>query len=491
MDASTTYLPGKNHAPQQLGRVLILGLGKSGKAAAQYCLALLGQRVQAVHIAGGEANDDSRAFAQAASEQGATVAFDTTTIDGTYDLGIVSPGIPQTSEFYQNAAAACTELISEVEFAWRECSSDARWIAITGTNGKTTTTALCAHLLQASGMRAMAVGNIGDTCLEAVAADSSDVYVAEVSSYQLASTIRFAPDVAVLMNITPDHLAWHGGFDAYVQAKAQVFANLATRPHGWAVLDATNDTVRAFVREMKAQGSSRGFSYVPMGTSEGIGCDMRQACGSEHAAFVRSDGMMVVALDEGEVELCPATSLQIPGAHNVGNALLAATAALCLGADVTSVSQGLQSFTSLAHRIEACGTVGGVRFYNDSKATNVDATLKAFAAFDPERPIVLLGGRDKNTELESLVAAAQQHAKAVVLYGESQQRFAQAFATADIPVYNADHMASALEVALDTAGEGDIVLLSPACASFDEFTSFEQRGDVFKELVTQYASRIE
>ena len=212
-------LADRKQAPVDLGRVLILGLGKSGKAVTSYCLNLLGTRVQALAIAAGTYSREADAWAAEARRQGATVLFDHEVIEGAYDLCIASPGISQFSDFYRSAEAACAEVISEVEFAWRESAKASRWVAVTGTNGKTTTTALTAHLLKEAGFAAAAVGNIGETCIDAVAAGATDIYVAETSSYQLASTKDFAPDVAIMLNITPDHLAWHRSHENYAEAK--------------------------------------------------------------------------------------------------------------------------------------------------------------------------------------------------------------------------------------------------------------------------------
>ena len=208
----TEFVSGKKHAPASIGDVLVLGLGKSGSIAARYCLGLLGSRVASVTVYAGASNEKARVQAAEFSQAGAQVLFDTEEVRGSFDLCIVSPGISEFSDFYLAAKAASREIISEVEFAWRESAADSVWVAITGTNGKTTTTALCAHILNECGFGASAVGNIGDTCLEAVAQGETQVYVAEVSSYQLASTVLFAPDAAVLLNITPDHVKWHHGF---------------------------------------------------------------------------------------------------------------------------------------------------------------------------------------------------------------------------------------------------------------------------------------
>ena len=492
-------IAGCKHAPESLGDVLVLGLGKSGRAMAEYCLGPAASRVSSLSIAVGADTQANRQQGEAYAARGARVlygedvpaAFAPTPAG--FSLCVASPGISEFGVFYASAKAVSAEVISEVEFAWRESAADSRWVAITGTNGKTTTTSLAAHLLAGCGMRAAAVGNIGDTCLAAVQGGATDVYVAEVSSYQLASTRLFAPDVAVLLNITPDHLKWHRSMENYIAAKARVYANLR-QTGGTVVMDATNDIVRAQVRALKAvPDDERGFAYIPMGAAAGLGTDMHEVCGARNAAFLDADGMLCVRRDDDICRLVNRDELQIPGEHNAGNALAAAAAALVLGADVEALRAGLRSFAPLAHRIEPCGEIAGVACYNDSKATNVDATLKALAAFGQKRPIVLLGGDDKGTDLAELVAEVHAHCKAAVCYGEAGPRFLAAFANAEradagLPVLPAQHMEDAFDLALTLAQAGDIVLLSPACASFDEFDNFEQRGDVFRELVARRAT---
>lgn len=499
-----SLITGKKRAPKHLGRVLVLGLGRSGRAMVAYCLRLLGERVDSLAIAAGQHSASADAFAAEASERGASVAFGDNAVaalaadvaGGRFDCGIPSPGIPPFSPLYAGSAALCDELVSEVEFAWRESDARSRWVAVTGTNGKTTVASLAAHLLRTAGVRAAAVGNIGDTCIEAVMEGRTETYVAEVSSYQLASTSLFAPQVAVLLNITPDHLHWHGTFEAYRSAKLKVMENLAAVPGSVAVMDATNDIVRSEVRRLHSlPPGRRGFTYVPLGDARGMCGDMRMSCGSDNAAFFGEDGVMRVAFGLQDHELVDVRDLRIKGAHNSMNALAAATVALALGADDESVAQGLRTFLPLEHRIEPCGSIGGVACYNDSKATNSDATIKALSSFPGKQTIVLLGGQDKGCDLAPLIEAAHTQAQGVVCFGAAAGRFAAAFersalcAPDGFKQVTAAHLEEALDAALVLAEPGDVVLLSPACASFDEFASFEQRGDVFKSLVAERAAR--
>ena len=524
----------RKYGPEKLGDVLVLGLGKSGKSVARYLVSLLGTRVESMFIAAGARNGDSESFVESLAVSGASYAFGDEALAGLdrhFDLCIASPGIPFWHQLYVDGARLSEELISEVEFSWRESALESTWIAITGTNGKTTTTALAAHVLRECGFAAEAVGNIGDVCLDAVAAGRTSVYVAEVSSYQLESTRLFAPDIAVMLNITPDHLHWHRSFEAYRDAKFKLLRGVAgkcasgvplrgglstTAPRvsarddeaggasrferegdggmlrqtgGLAILDATNDVVRAKVRELKEAHAS----YVPLGTADGIAGDMRARCGAANAAFIGDDGMLTVAYRGCEHAVVPVRDLLIHGEHNASNALAAAAVAVCMGAPDDSIAAALASFEPLEHRIEPCGSVGGVACYNDSKATNVDAACKALSAFPGKRVVVLLGGDDKGTDLAALVACVHASAGVAVCFGDAGQRFVEAFQAAGVSapagfvLARANHMADAFDVALQHAASGDVILLSPACASFDEFTSFEQRGDVFKQLVAERA----
>lgn len=487
------FLESSKRAPRELGRVLVLGLGKSGRSAAQYCSKFLSSgRVSELAVHLGDAsvpNQDNVAWVEGL---GATALYGPE-VPGAYDLCIASPGIPPHAAIFRAAKEASAEVISEVEFAWRESAKDSTWVAITGTNGKTTTTAATAHVLQECGLKAAAVGNIGDTCIDAVAEGRIDVFVAEVSSYQLESTKYFAPNVAVLMNITPDHISWHGSFEAYCEAKYVVFSRLNQVPGAVAILDATNDIVRAQVRRLKDMTSEeRGFEYIPVGTADGIKGNMRARCGADAAAYW--DDRLVVDYAGVTHKLCVADDLQIKGEHNISNALNAAAVAVVLGADDQSIADALRSFAPLEHRVEPCGFVGGVACYNDSKGTNTDATMKALTAFPAQSVVILLGGDDKGTDLTELVAETKKQAHAAVCFGAAGQRFYDAFVEAgydsSFQLLRAGKMEEALDTALSVAKEGDSLLLSPACASWDEFSSYIERGRIFKQLVAERASQI-
>lgn len=466
----------RKKAAASLGDVLVLGLGKSGRAAARYCLEerRLGEGVGSLTIAGGEQNDGALEFAQYCESRGAKVYFDLYTFENHYDLCIASPGISQFSRFYENAQHASDEVISEVEFAWRESDAASRWIAVTGTNGKTTTTTLTTHILDVAGQRVEAVGNIGNTCIEAVACGESDVYVAETSSFQLASMRDFAPDAAILLNITPDHLYWHMTYENYAQAKAAVFANMDAR--GLAVVNVDDEGVRAVLPQVRAIGVR--VCEVSLRDS-----------GASWAAYV-DEGVLTVRRDGESFALISRDELPIKGEHNVMNALAAAAAAMEAGASSDAAREALRTFSPLEHRLEPCGEIGGVKFVNDSKATNVDATLKALSAFPKGKAVFLLGGHDKGTELAPLVEAARGTCRGVVCFGAAGERFAQAFGEGAMPCLRAAHMEDALDAALSIAEPGDCVVLSPACASFDEFDSFEHRGRVFKRLVAFRSQRL-
>ena len=454
-----------------LGDVCVLGLGKTGEGIADYLATLPKTRVSSITLYGGAKSVEGPAT-QALEAKGVRAVVGTEEVEGHYDLTIASPGIPEHSDFMHNAQACSDEVIGEPEFAWRE--SPQRWLAITGTNGKTTTTTLTADLLRAAGEDAIAVGNIGRLATGEVAGRPADRwFVAELSSFQLAETRYLHPRAAALLNVTPDHLKWHGTLERYAEAKERAFANLT--PSDLAVVSCEDEWCRAAIKRLEARGLR--VAYVQVAGDPGTPC----------AAFCRN-GQLVVRLDGVEHPLIAAADLKIHGDHNIQNALAAAALVLEVGASDEAVRAGLAAFAPLEHRIEPCGELGGVHFVNDSKATNTDAVEKALGAFAPGTVVLLAGGTDKGTDLSTTAELASRVSRAVVCYGEAGERIAQAVEAASGPaqVLRAQHMADALELACAQAKPGDTVLLSPACASFDEFSGFEERGRVFKQLVADH-----
>ena len=461
----------------RLGRTCVLGLGKTGVAVARHLVSLVPDRVDSVTLYGGATSTPGEVVRELEG-LGVRVVTGTDEVEGSYDLAIASPGISEFSEFFLSAAAHAAQVIGEPELAWRESPFD--WVAITGTNGKTTTTTLTRDLLRAGGIEAEAVGNIGTNAIGEVAGrHEGEWFVAELSSYQLATSHAIHPRVAVLLNITPDHLSWHRTHENYAAAKERVFANLT--PSDLAVV-ACEPGCAAILSRLEA----RGLRVCRL--------DPERDAGTPCAAFAR-DGILVVRLDDVEHELVTIADLPIKGIHNVENALASAAAALEVGVSDEAVRTGLLAFHALEHRIEPCGEAAGISFVNDSKGTNVDAVLKALTAFEPGRIVLLAGGTDKGTDLAQLADAICDSCRAVVCYGEAGERFREAFSAAagrrgtGPSVIAAPHMAEALDAALAVALPGDTVLLSPACASFDEFSGFEERGRVFKALVAEHVAR--
>ena len=455
-----------------LGRVLVLGMGGTGAAVCRYLASLGEKRVASVTLYGGAAAHEGE-LSRELSALGVTCVLGTEDVCGEYDLAVASPGISEFSPFFLAAKACSAEVIGEPEFAFRE--SPERWIAITGTNGKTTTTSLATHLLCEAGMAAESVGNIGTIVTGELAARPEDEwFVAELSSFQLATTRELHPVAAVLLNVTPDHVEWHGSLEAYAAAKEKVFANLAEGD--LAVVSVDDDWCRAVRDRLVARGV-RTCELSVMG----------EPCGAD-AAFVR-EGALVVRLDGREHVLLAADALKIRGRHNWENALAAAACALHVGADDADVAAGLASFSPIEHRIEPCGEHAGVHFVNDSKATNTDSVEKALTAFAPGTIDVLLGGHDKMTDLASLSCAVCATCRVAVCFGEAGERMAQAVETcaektgSAVRVIRAAHLREAFAAAVEAAEPGDTVLLSPACSSFDEFANMAERGRLFKQLV--------
>jgi UDP-N-acetylmuramoylalanine--D-glutamate ligase len=377
------------------------------------------------------------------------------------DLIVVSPGVPAKLPQLEGARARGIPVWSEMELAWRLLRG--KLIAITGSNGKTTTTSLVAHILKTANVPTLVGGNIGVPLLSLVESSmDTTVTVAEVSSFQLETIEAFRPEIGVLLNLTPDHLDRHASFEEYGRTKMRLFENQLERDA--AVLNADDPEI---TRRMPSRGHVYWFSRLKR-VAEG--------------AFLRDD-QIFFRLEGTEVALARRQEIQVRGEHNVENVLAACAAAYLAGADPASIANGVKTFQGVEHRLEFVAEVGGVNFYNDSKATNVDATVKAIEAF-PGPLIVILGGKDKGSPYAPLSQLLQQRARLALLIGAAAEKIASELGDA-VTVEHAGTMDRAVRIALERAKPGDTVLLAPACSSFDQFENYEHRGRVFKELVAK------
>jgi UDP-N-acetylmuramoylalanine--D-glutamate ligase len=439
--------------------VSVVGLAKSGVAAARL-IRRLGGRVLA--------SDSSPLEALPAEARGLERLGCTLWAGGHPDeaflgaeLVVVSPGVPLELPALVAMRARGVPIIGELELAWRVMEADV--IAITGTNGKTTTTALTGELLRTQVRPVLVGGNIGTPLAEhALEFPGDGIVIAEVSSFQLDAVDRFRPRVGAILNITPDHLDRHGTFERYVDAKARIFANQT--PTDCVVLNA-DDRVTAGLGG-RARGRVIWFSRLTTLT---------------HGVFIY-DGWIVAKLNGTTERICPVTEITLRGQHNVENVLAATACALWTGMSPSSIRRGIAAFRGVAHRIERVHDDRGVVYYNDSKGTNVDSTIKALESFT-EPVILIAGGKGKGQNFGPLAEAARGRVRRAVLIGQDRVRIRAALEVTGVPAEDAESMDDAVRRAREAAQVGDVVLLSPACASFDMFRNFEHRGDVFKSVV--------
>jgi UDP-N-acetylmuramoylalanine--D-glutamate ligase len=381
------------------------------------------------------------------------------------DLIVVSPGVPANLPSLELARARGIRVWSEIELAWRFLRG--KLVAITGSNGKTTTTSLVAHILKTAGITTQIGGNIGTPLLALTEASTdSTVTVAEVSSFQLETIEAFRPEIGVLLNLTPDHLDRHPSFDDYARAKMRMFEYQLERDA--AVLNADAPEI---TRRMPSKPHIYWFSR-----------QKRVAAG----AFLQ-DGQIVFRRDGTDTPLARLDEIPLKGEHNVENVLAACAAAYLAGADPASIANGVKTFQGVEHRLEFVGDISGVAFYNDSKATNVDAALKAIEAF-PGPLLVILGGKDKGSPYTPLRDSLRKSTRVAILIGAAAEKIASDLGDA-VEIFRAGSLERAVEFAMNSALPGDTVLLAPACSSFDQFENYEHRGRVFKKLVAKLESQ--
>ena len=377
------------------------------------------------------------------------------------DLVVMSPGVPLELPAVEAVRRRGVPIIGELELGWRVMEADL--IAITGTNGKTTTTALTGELAAGTMRSVLVGGNIGTPlCGEALDFPADGLVVAEASSFQLDTTKALRPRVAAVLNLAPDHLDRHKTFERYVDAKAKIFANQTAAD--CAVLNADDPATAALASRTRAR--LIWFSRLRA---------------LDHGVFVQ-DGRIVARLN-GHVEtICPLGEITLRGQHNVENVLAATACALWMGLSPEAIRAGIGAFRGVSHRIERVAEERGVVYYNDSKGTNVASTIKALESFT--EPIVLIaGGKGKGQDFSPLADAARGHVRQAVLIGVDRSAVRAALESASVPCVDAATMRDAVATARALAHTGDVVLLSPACASFDMFDNYEHRGEVFMALV--------
>jgi len=440
-------------------RVLVVGLGKSGVSAATF-LQARGARVTV---------SDSKAEAELGKDIPALLDLGIVVETGAHgertfrdqDLIVVSPGVPVDAPQLHQARAAGVKIIGEVELAARFLKG--KMVAITGSNGKTTTTSLCGEILEKAGLRTQVGGNIGRPVTDLIETSTPESWsVLEISSFQLETIESFRPNIAAILNITPDHLDRHGDFATYAAAKARIFENQTAED--FAVLNADDKTCVDIAARVKSQ-------VYWFGSKER----------SEQGSFVRAAEIYWRSRDGRETEIMPTAEISLKGKHNLENVLAAVCVGMLSGCTPQQIRKAVGEFKAVEHRLELVATLNGVAYYNDSKATNVDATIKALESF-PANIHIILGGKDKGSDYTVLKPLLEKRAKAVYTIGAAAQKI-EAHIAGAAPVFPAETMENAVRMAAEKAKAGDVVLLAPACASFDQFQNYEHRGRTFKELV--------
>ncbi len=450
----------KPRPPLPPGPYLVVGLARSGVAAA------LALRAQGETVTGVDRDPSDRpALAEAAGRlraAGVEVQLDASGEALAAGAGTIvkSPGVPRDAPAVRAALGRGRPVLGELELAWRLLPNE--FVAVTGTNGKTTTTEWIGHIHRQAAAPVAVAGNVGTALASLVGQVPADATViAECSSFQLEDTSEFAPEVAVLLNLAPDHLDRHGSLESYVAAKLRIFARQA---------------------DADVAVAPSGLGIDDLG-----GCGRRVCFGGEGAELADRAGHLWwderVLIDHDE--------LSLRGAHNRQNAMAAAAACLARGLSPEDVASGLRTFPGVAHRLERVAEAGGIAYVNDSKATNVASTLVALAAFPPGRVHLILGGQGKDQDFTPLRAPVRERCRRVYLIGEDAPAIAAALgASPGAPSLEpAGSLERAVRAAAAAARPGDTVLLSPACASFDQFADFEARGDRFRELAIAAAGR--
>ncbi|MCK9274910.1 MAG: UDP-N-acetylmuramoyl-L-alanine--D-glutamate ligase [Syntrophales bacterium] len=440
-------------------KILVIGLGKTGCAVSQF---LSGQEARVVAHDDKESPDILNAMADL-NNYGITCVMDSGSLDlSETDLIVPSPGVPPQHPLLLAALHRGIKIMSELELAFRFINKPI--IAITGTNGKTTTTRLIGAILSAWGKKVFVGGNIGTPLIHCAGKDDEfDYLVAEVSSFQLQWIETFHPRIALLLNMTPDHADYHGSFDAYRSAKERIFENQT--PDEYAVLNVCTEGTEALAGRIRSQVHF--FS---------------SSCSLENGGYVENEALHFSLFPEREVYHLD--NIRLKGRHNMENIMAAVIAVRLCGCPGTSVSETLASFSGLEHRCEYIGEKGGIEFYNDSKGTNVGAVVRALESLN-DSVLLLMGGRNKRGDFTPLTELVKRKVRKLILFGEARYEIGDSLGSLVKTSYTVS-AADAVVEAIRDSQKGDTVLFSPGCASFDEFANYEERGMCFKNVVRRY-----
>jgi UDP-N-acetylmuramoylalanine--D-glutamate ligase len=447
-------------------RILVIGAGKSGLATVDFLLGkgslvTLTDSKKDIFI-----GDKFKKFADSGVQLN---LGDYPKVKGNFDLLVISPGISLDISPVAEAVRLGIPLIGELELAYRFARSPI--IAITGTNGKTTTTTLVGEIFKEAGYKVLVAGNIGLPLVERIEEyGPEDVIIAEVSSFQLETIKDFCPKVAIVLNLTPDHLDRHGDMEGYGNAKKRISMNQG--PEDFLILNYDD----SLVKEMTESGKAEVIYFSRHDILD-------------RGMFVKNNFVQAVKNDLPE-KIFDISDLKIPGLHNLENAMAAATAGYVMGIAPDKIASALKKFIGVEHRLEFVAEINGVRYINDSKGTNPDASIKAVDAF-PGPLVLIAGGRNKGNNFEDFLRTAYPKTRALVVLGESGDELKEAADRVGIKkILRAESFRDAIELASQAAQNGDVVLLSPACASWDMFNNFEERGNLFKEIVGKMKSGI-
>ncbi|MGQ9818589.1 MAG: UDP-N-acetylmuramoyl-L-alanine--D-glutamate ligase [Candidatus Kapaibacteriales bacterium] len=444
----------------ELRNIFIVGAGRSGRESA-----LLARRKGFDRVFVSEISPEEKFLdtIQLFEQHSIEYEFGLNSVDklNEFDFVVVSPGVPPSAEIIKKAESLQIPILSEIEFAYRFNKSPI--IAITGTNGKTTTTALVNYILRHSGLKSVSAGNIGFPFSSIVdQVDSETIIALELSSYQLMYIVEFRPEVAIILNLTPDHLSYHGSYEKYKKAKFRIFEN--QKEQDLLILNAQDDELRPAKLQARGQISEFGLEPVEVG------------------AFLYGDDIVLrFPSSDKEEKILKITEIKLPGVHNLLNSLAAIIAVKVFHVSSESIRDSLRTFEGVEHRLEWVRRLDGVDYVNDSKATNVESTYYALSSY--VKPIIwIAGGRADNNDYTYLDEVVIRNVKAIIAIGEDKKNIFFHFLTKK-KVYLADTLEEAVLRAREISELGDVVLLSPACKSFDMFRNFEHRGNVFKQIV--------